>query len=191
MAARQTEHESVETGRETARKATDQAAGTTRAMSNTAERTARAGAEGAQRNSERILRSWRSGTDTANRIAERSMDQFSKIFGLSGETARQTFQQSADNVQAILDTTAVLTDSFHDLSGEWMQFVQARAEQNFEHLDRLLGCRSVQEWLALQTQFARDHFEAMLESTRKTSERSTQVAEEAARKMSETTLAPQ
>ncbi|MGH9640481.1 MAG: phasin family protein, partial [Bryobacteraceae bacterium] len=60
-----------------------------------------------------------------------------------------------------------------------------------EHFDRLLECRSLQEWMALQTQMARDHFEAFLESARKTSERSTQVADHAVRKMSETALTAQ
>jgi hypothetical protein len=191
MATRQTEHESDEAGREAARKATDQAVRSTRAMSDAAERTTRAGAEAAERGSERMLSSWRTGTATANRIAERSMDQFSRMFGLSGETTRQTLQQSSENVQAILETTTMMADSFQDLSGEWMRFVQSRAEHNLGYFDRLLGCRSLHEWTALQTQIARDHFEAFLESARKTSERSTQMAEQAARKMGETTLAPQ
>jgi hypothetical protein len=42
----------------------------------------------------------------------------------------------------------------------------------------------------LQTQVAREHFEAFLDSARRTSERSTKLADEAARKMSETPLAP-
>jgi phasin family protein len=190
MAARQIDHEPDEAGRETARRMTDQAARSSRAMSDAAERTARAGAEAAQGSSERVLRSWRSSTDTANRIAERSMDQFSKMFGFSGETTKQTLQQSSENMQAILETTTIIADSVHDLSEEWMQFVQGCAEQNLAHLDRLLGCRSLQELMALQTQMARDHFEALLEGARKTSERSTQTAERAARKISETALSP-
>jgi hypothetical protein len=191
MATRQTEQEANEAGRETARKTTDQTVRSGRAMADAAERTGRAGAEAAQRNSERMLSSWRSGSDAVNRIAEQSMDRFSKMFGLTGETARQTLQQSSGNVQALLETTTIVTDGLQDLSGEWMQFAQARAEQNLEHFDQLLGCRSLQDWMALQTQIARDHFAAFLESAKRTSERSTQVADDAVRKMSETSLAPQ
>jgi phasin family protein len=191
MVTRQTEQESNETGRETARKATDQAVRSGRAMADAAERTGRAGAEAAQRNSERILSTWRSSSDAVNRIAEQSMDRFSKMFGLTGETARQTLQQSSGNMQAMLETTTIVADGLQDLSGEWMQFARTQAEQNLEHFDQMLGCRSLQEWMALQTQIARDHFAAFLESAKRTSERSTQVANEAARKMSETSLVPQ
>jgi phasin family protein len=191
MAARQTEHESDEMAREPTRKVTDQAARSVRAMSATAEHTARLGVETAQRNSERMLTSWRSGTDAANRIAEHSLGQFYKMFGFTGDTARQTLQQSSGNMQAMLETTTIISDGLQDFSGVWEQFVQGRTEQILDHFDRMLGCRSLQEWMALQTQMARDNFEAFLETARRTAERSTRVADEAARKMSETTLAPQ
>jgi phasin family protein len=191
MAARHTEHESDEMAREATRKVADQAARSARVMSATAESTARAGVETAQRNSERMLTSWRSGTDAANRIAERSLDQFYRMFGFTGDTARQTLQQSSGNMHAMLETTTILADGLQDVSGEWGQFVQGRTEQILEHFDRMLECRSLQEWMALQTQMARDQFEAFLETAKRTAERSTRVAEEAARKINETTLAPQ
>jgi Phasin protein len=195
MAARQTEYGTEygteEAARETTRTAADQAARSAQAMSDTAERAARSGAETAQRNSERVFESWRSGADAANQIAERSLDKVSKLFGLTGETARQALQQSTGNVQAMLDTTTILTSGWQELSGEWMRFVKDRAEQNLEHFDRLLACRSVQECVAFQTQLARDQFEALLQSIRRTSEKSTAMADQAVRKMSETPLAPQ
>ncbi|HUI97411.1 MAG TPA: phasin family protein [Xanthobacteraceae bacterium] len=194
MAARQTEYgteyETDEAARETMRAAGDQAARSAQAMSDAAERTARSGAETAQRNSERMFESWRSGADAANQIAERSLDKVSQLFGLTGETARQALQQSTGNVQAMLETTTILTDGLQDLSGEWMRFVQDRAERNLEHFDRLLACRSMQECMAFQTQVARDQFEALLHSIRRTSEKSTEMADQAVRKMSETPLAP-
>jgi hypothetical protein len=190
MAARHIEHDSDETIRETARKASDQATRSARSMADSTERTVRSGAETAERNSERMLSSWRSGTDAANRIAERSLAQFTRMFGLSGDSASQTLQQSSENLQALLQTTSLVADSMHGLFGELSQFVQDRAEHNFELLDRVMACRSPQEWLALQTQMARDHVEACLGAAKRTSERTTQVADEAVRRMAETTLAP-
>lgn len=190
MAVRQSEHGADEVARETTRKAADQAARTAREMSDATERAARQGAETAQRNSEQILRSWRSSADTANQIAERSLEKWSKMFGMTGETATQAFQQSSGNMQAMFETTTIIADGLRELSGQWMQFVQGRTEQNLDHFDRLMGCRNLQDWMASQTQIAREHFEALLESARRTCERSTQVADEAVRKMSETPLAP-
>jgi phasin family protein len=190
MASRQTEHAADEAARETTRKAADQAARNAREMSEAAARAARQGAETAQRSSDQVLSSWRSNTNAANQIAERSLEKWSEMFGVTGETATQALQQSSGNVQAMLETTTIIADGLRDLSGEWMQFVQARAEQNLEHFDRLMGCRNLHDWMASQTQIARDNFEAFLHSARRTSERSTKLADEAARKMSETPLAP-
>lgn len=173
---------------ETTRRATEQ---TARSLSDAGERTTRAGAEAFQRNAERLNVSWRSGSETANRIAERSMEQWTRLFGLSGETARQTVQQSSSNIQAMLESTTIVADGLQDLSGEWLRFAQERLEQNMAHLDQLFGCRSPHEYLALQTRIARDNFEAMLQSARRVSERSTRSADEAVRKMSEASVAPQ
>lgn len=191
MAARHTEHDSDEAIRETARKASDQATRSARAMADATEHTVRSGAETAERNSARILSSWRSGTDAANRIAERSLAQFGRMFGLSGDSASQTLQRSSENLQTLLQTTSIVADGMQGVFGELSQFVQDRAERNLELLDRATACRSPHEWVALQTQLARDHVEACLTAAKRTSERATQVADQAVRKMSETTLAPE
>jgi phasin family protein len=173
---------------ETTRRATEQ---TARSLSDAGERTTRAGAEAFQRNAERLNVSWRNGSETANRIAERSMEQLTRLFGLSGETARQTVQQSSSNIQAMLESTTIVADGLQELSGEWLRFAQERLEQNMEHFDQLLSCRSPHEYLALQTRIARDNFEAMLQSTRRAAERSSRSADQAVRKMSEASVAPQ
>jgi hypothetical protein len=191
MAARQTDQSTNEAERETIRRTTDQAARSARTMSDEAQRTVQSGAAAAQRNSERFLTSWRSGADAANQIAGRSLAKFTEMFGVSGDTAREAMQQSSSNVQAMFETTTLIADSLQDLSGEWASFVQARTERNLEHFDRLMRCRSLHEWLASQTDIARDNFEASLQTIRKASERSTRVADEAVRKMSEAPLAPQ
>jgi hypothetical protein len=170
------------------RRATEQ---TARSLSDASERTTRAGAEAFQRNAERLNVSWRSGSETANRIAERSLEQLTRLFGLSGETARQTVAQSSGNIQAMFESTTIMADSLQELSGEWLRFAQERFEQNMEHFDQLLGCRCPHEYLALQTRIARDNFEALLQSARRASERSTRCADEAVRKMSEASVAPE
>ncbi len=173
---------------ETTRRATGQAA---RTLSEASDHTTRAGTEAFHRNTERFNASWRSGSEAANRIAERSMEQLSRLLGLSGETARQTVQQSSSNIQAMLESTTIIADGLQDLSGEWLRFAQERLEQNMAHLDQLFGCRNPHEYLALQTRIARENFEAALQSARRASERSTRSADEAVRKMSEASVAPQ
>jgi phasin family protein len=190
MAARQTEHAAEEVARETTRKTAEQATRSAREISDAAERAARMGADTAQRNSEQFLSSWRSNADAVNQIAERSLGKWSKMFGLSGESATQSIHQSLGNTHVVLETTTMVADGMRDLSGEWTRFLQERAEHNLEHFERLMGSRSLQEWMATQTDIMRDQFESFLQAARRTSERSTRLADEATRKLSETPLAP-
>jgi len=187
---RQSERDSGESVHETTRRATDQAPQSSRAMSDAAERTARAGTEAFRRNAETISGTWRSSSEAATRIAERSVDQFSTLFGLTGDTARETMQHSAGNVQALIESSTYLVDGLQNVSGEWMRFVQNRIEENLEHFEEFLGCRTPQECVALQTRIIRDNMEALLHTARRASEVSTKLADDAVRRMSDTALAP-
>jgi hypothetical protein len=150
-------------------------------------RRSRAGSEAFRRNTESIGKTWRDSSQAATRIAERSMDQFSKLFGLTGDGARETMQQSAGNIQALIDSSTVVVSGLQNASGEWLRFVQNRIEENLDHFEELLGCRRP---LALQTRIVRDNLEALLQSARRTSELSTKLADEAVRRMSDSALAP-
>ncbi len=187
---RQTERETSEMGQASTRRAAEQTTQTARTMSEATERAARTGAEAVRRNTENLNESWRSGTDVASRMAERSMDQFSKMFGLSSDTARQTLQRSSGNLQAMIETTTIIAGGLQNVSGEWMRFAQSRFEDNLDRFDELMGCRTVQDCLALQTEIVRDNFEALLQSMRRASELSTRVADDAMQKIGNTTLAP-
>lgn len=187
---RQAERDSSETARETTRKAAEHAAHASSTMADVGERTARAGAEAIQRNAENVTNTWRNGSEAVSRIAERSVDQVSKMFGLTGDTTMATMQRCGSNIQAVMESVMIVASGLHEASGEWMRFAQNRVERNLDHFDQLMGCRSPQEYLALQTQVVRDNLEAILQSAHRTSERSTQVADEAVRRMSESSLAP-
>lgn len=186
---RHPERESNETGQAT-RRAAEQSTQNGRTMVEEAERTARAGAEAVRRNAETVSSQWRSNSDLAGRIAERSIDRFSKMFGLGSDTARQTIERSSSNLQALMESTTIIAGGFQNVSGEWMRFVQSRFEDNLEHFDDLMGCRTFQECVARQTEIVRDNFEAFLHSVRRASELSTQVADDAVRKVGDATLAP-
>ena len=187
---RQAERETNEMGKRRPGAPPSRRTQTARTMSEATERTARAGAEAVRRNTESLNESWRSGTDAAGRMAERSMDQFSKMFGLSSDTARQTLQRSSGNLQAVIESTTIIAGGLQNVSGEWMRIAQSRFEDNLDRFDELMDCRSVQDYLALQTEIVRDHFEALLQSMRRASELSTRVADDAMQKIGNTTLAP-
>ncbi len=184
---RQAERDTNEAVHASTRRVAEQTAS---AMSEATERTARAGAEAARRNAENMSQTWRSSSDAASRIAERSMDQFSKMFGFGSDTARRTLQRSSGNLQALIESTTIVAGGLQNVSGEWMRFAQSRFEDNLDHFDELMGCRTLQDCLALQTEMVRDNFEALLQSVRRASELSTRLADDAMQKIGDTTLAP-
>ena len=173
---------------EATRRTTEQV---TRQVSEDTERAARAGADVLQRNTDRVNASWRRGSEAANRMAERSMEQFRHLFGFGGEAGRQTIAQSSSNLQAVVESTSLVADGMQDVSAEWLRFAQDRMEQNMEHFDQLLMCRGPHDYVALQTRILRENFDALMQTTRRASERITQTADMAARKVSEASIAPE
>ena len=112
------------------------------------------------------------------------------MLGLSGETARRAVQQSSGNLQAIMEGSSIIADGFSNVSGEWIRFTQNWMEQNLENLDHLRDCRTFQDCMTLQTQMVRENLEAVLHSTRRTSELAVKTADEAIRRIGEPSIAP-
>ena len=187
---RQAEKDMAETGHETARRAASQAAHTARTMSDAAERTARTSADVLQRNSEQMRQTFEMGSDAAARMAERAFGQFARVFGVvTGNGAQQATQQSARNVETILQSSAIIADGMQTISREWLTFVQNRAERNMERLEALTNCRSVQDCVAAQTDLVRDSIEDLLQTTRRIAEVSNRMVDQAVQ-TGDSTLAP-
>jgi hypothetical protein len=172
------------------RKAGEQVAQTVRTISDAAERTNRVGAETLQRNTEQAKETWQDANEAASRITQRSMERFSKMFGLGGETAREALQQSSGNLQAMMESTTVIASGLHEVTEEWMRFAQESVENNLNHLESLGNCRNLHDCVALQTQIVRDNLQAFFESAQRTSERSTRIARSAADRMTSPAIYP-
>ena len=172
------------------RKAGEQVAQTARAMGDATERTTRKSAETLQRNADAACETWQGGSEVAGRIAQRSMEQLTKIFGLGGDTIRETVQQTSGNMQAVLESTTVIAGGLQGVAGELMRFAESRTEQNLDHLERLGQCCNLHDLLALQTQVVRDNLEAFLQSGQRMSERTTEMARTAVERMSTPPTAP-
>jgi len=171
-------------GKETRRTA-DQSAQTVHSMADATERTARIGADSARRSAESADSMWRDGTEAASRIAHRSMDQLSRMMGLSGEAARESVEKTSGNMQAVLQSATDFAGGLQDVTGEWMRSAQRQVEHNLDHMEELGQCRTFHDFVALQTQIVRENMETLLQGVQRTSERSTQIAGRAVRRMSE------
>jgi phasin family protein len=118
--------------------------------------------------------------DAVSAGVEGFKDQFTRAFGFTGQSEEVT-RRATQNLEAVTETGSVLLRGFQDLSREWVELAQHRLQKNTEGLGRLVQCRNFQDLAAVQTELVRENLQEMIDNTRRISERSVQVASEAAR----------
>jgi phasin family protein len=145
------------------------------------EQTARAGADLARRGAETARDSLQSGVTMATESFQRINDQLTKAWGFSGPQAEELARRSSQNLQAISQASTVLAKGAQEVSHEWFGLVQDRVQKNMDGLNRLAGCRSVQDFVAVQSDLMRDGLQQVIDTNKRVAEVSVRVADEAAR----------
>ena len=149
------------------------------------EHATRTGTEMMQQNAEALRRMWQSGLEMVSRMGGRSADDFTRMFGISGDDVRQANEQASRNVDAIVESSSVLTQGLDGISREWFEFARKRVEQNLQRMNDLARCRSPQQFAAVQSEILRGNIEDLLHSSRRVAEISAKLAEQATGKMTE------
>jgi len=166
-------------------KAADEAARTARTVTDEAarvgEQTARAGADIARRSTETARDTFQSGLNTANETFQRMSDQFTQVLGFNGPQSEEVTRRASQNLQAVSQASTVLARGAQEVSREVIQLVQDRLEKNVEAVNRLAGTRSVQDFVAVQSDLVRDGLQQVIDTNKRIAELSVRVAEEAAR----------
>src|SRR3954465_15821932 len=166
-------------------KAADEAARTARPVTDEAarvgEQTARAGADIARRGTETARDTVQSGLNTANETFQRISDQVTKGLGFNGPQPEELARRSSQNLQAVSQASNVLARGAQEATREVIQLVQDRLHKNVEAVNRLAGTRSVQDFVAVQSDLARDGLQQVIDTNKRIAEVSVRVADEAAR----------
>jgi phasin family protein len=163
-------------------KAADEAARTvTDEAARVGEQTARAGVDIANRSTETARNVVEAGLNTANESFRRMADQFNQVLGFNGPQAEELTRRSSQNLQAVTQANTVLARGFQEASHEWINLAQERVTKNLDGLNRLAGTRSVQDFVAVQSDLVRDDLQRLIETNKRVAEVSVRVAEEAAR----------
>jgi phasin family protein len=121
----------------------------------------------------------RSGFDSASASARRFTDQVTQAYGFTGEGHEELTRQRAQNLEVFAEAGAVLSRGVQNLSHECFSLMQERFQKNLDDFAALGRCRSIPEFLAVQSKLVRDNFERTFESTRRIAEISTRLANEA------------
>ena len=166
-------------------KAADEAARTTRAVTDEAarvgEQAARAGTDVTQRGAEVARDTFQTGLNTASESFRRVADQFTNVLGFNGPEAEELARRSSQNIQAVTEAGSVLARGAQEVSQEVFGLVQDRLQKNLDAVNRLVGTRSVQDFVAVQSDLARDTLQQVIETNRRIAEVSLRIADEAGR----------
>jgi phasin family protein len=166
-------------------KAADEAARTARTVADetarVGEQSARAGADMARRGTETARDTFQAGLNTATETFQRVSDQVTKVLGFNGPQSEELARRSSQNLQAVSQASSVLVRGAQEVSREVFGLVQDRMQKNVDGLNRLAGVRSVQDFIAVQSDLARDGLQQVIDTNKRIAELSVRVAEEAAR----------
>jgi phasin family protein len=147
------------------------------------EQTARAGADMARRGAETARDTLQSGVNTATETFQRINDQFTRVLGFSGPQVEEVTRRSSENLQAVSQASSVLMKGAQEVSHEVFGLVQDRVQKNIDAVSRIAGTRSVQDFVAVQSDLVRDGLQQVIDTNKRIAELSVRVADEAARAM--------
>jgi phasin family protein len=122
-----------------------------------------------------------SGMQSTVQNFRRAADQFTQVLGFAGPQADELAKRSSQNIEALSQASNILVKGAQEISREWFDVMQERMSKNLDALNRLSGCRSLQDFVTVQTDIARDRLGHTFESSRRLAEVSVRVADEASR----------
>jgi len=127
----------------------------------------------------------RNDTTDENTAADESLrrmgDQATQLLGFSGPQAEELARRSTESLQAVAQANTVLARGAQEFSNEVFGLVQNRLAKNVEAVNRILGSRSVPDFLAIQGDLARDTVWQVLDMNKHMTELSLRITQEAVR----------
>src|SRR3954453_6031041 len=122
-----------------------------------------------------------SGVNGTVQTFPRATDQFTQVLGFAGPQAEELAKRSSRNIEALSQASNILVKGAQEFSREWFELVQERMKKNMDAMNRLASCHSLQDFVTVQSDIARDRLGHTVESSRRLAEVSLRVADEAAR----------
>src|SRR4051812_10905821 len=145
----------VDAGRTAADKATRTARAVTNEAAQAGEQATRAGADSASQGAETLRDTVRSGLNTATETFQRASDQFLKGFTFSGPQSEEVARRSSQTIDAMTQTGSIMARGFQEVSHELLGLAQERLTKNIDGLNRLVGCRSMQDFVSVRAERSR------------------------------------
>ncbi len=150
-------------------------------------------AESLERGSENLLDAARTGVQEARQAMLAAQDTLQRQVGTVSDLAHRSTEQilqafddtsaQRQNLAAVSEAGNVLARGLQDISGEWFDLVRDRLLKNLDGFGALVRCRSLQDVMAIQSELLKANLQHTVDSTRKLSELSVRVTNEATQTM--------
>ena len=112
---------------------------------------------------------------------QRATDQFTQVFGVAGPQAEEMALRASRNIEAVSQASTVLTKGAKELSREWFDLIRDQFAKHLDAMNRVAGCRSLQDLVSVQSEIVRDRLGEAVNSSRRIAEVSFRITDEAAR----------
>jgi hypothetical protein len=122
--------------------------------------------------------------ETASQQAREAADRFTRTLGFTGQDSERLARQSKQNLEAVTRCGTVLTQAFQDTSRNWFELSQKQWQRNLDGLNKLARAKSVQEFVAVQSELVRESLQHIVEDSRAITETSARAVEEASKTFS-------
>src|SRR3954447_5928875 len=122
-----------------------------------------------------------SGLNSTVLTFRRAADQFTQVLGLAGPQAEELARKSSQNIEALSQASNILVKGAQEFSREWFELMQDHMSKNIDAMNRLASCHSLQDFVSVQGDIARDRLGHTVESSRRLATVWLRVADEAAR----------
>lgn len=143
--------------------------------------TVRTGTESAQNIAQALQQVVENSFGAFSELARRSTGQALQMFGRPGGEPRGLTEGASDNLKAVAQSNTILARGLQDVSREWFELSQKRLQTNLDGLNALARCRSMNDFVAVQSSLIRDNLEQTVDNSRRIAELTIQLADEATR----------
>jgi phasin family protein len=121
------------------------------------------------------------GVEHSARAASELGGRSQERLGRQGREALTLLDQTPDYLQAMARSNRILVGGAGTITLEWFGLRQERLLKNLEGMTDLLSCRTIPDFMSLQSALVRGNVERMLENSRRLAQLTAQVAQEATR----------
>ena len=120
----------------------------------------------------------------------RASDQLTRIYGFDGEEGQRLAKRVTLNMDAVRACNAIVIHAFQGSTRDWFSLAQSQYQRNLSAFGKLSQARSVQDYLAIQSDLIRDSMQHLVEESGAMVQHSAQAVRDATQSIGKAVPAP-